>query len=103
MSMAISPKRATLLLKQLRDEAAYAVYADGTRLRLGRARIVAHKRGQDTWVEWGGVKVKATGRIMAIDVCRTTVEVVPQEVFEGMTFSASVLLAEVLEARASTR
>jgi hypothetical protein len=103
MSMSISPKRAAALLNELRDESAYAVYADGTRLRLGRARIVAHRRGRETWVEWGGVKVKATGTIGAIELGQISVGLPSQDVFEGMTFSASVPLTEVLRARTSTR
>ena len=45
MSMAISPKRATSILKGLREESAYAIYADGERLAWARhEELVTYRR-----------------------------------------------------------
>ncbi len=103
MSMAIRPKQAAVLLLELQQASANAVYADGTRLRLGPARIVSHQSGSDTWIQWGGVKVTVAGTIQAIELGKVSIRVPPQAVSEELTYSASLPLADVLRARAATR
>ncbi len=99
MSMAIDPKRATSVLKGLREESAYAIYADGERLRLGPARIVAYRRDRETWIQWGGVRVTHAGTIVAVEVGALTVEFAPEEAVVDMTFSASLPLSSVRGAK----
>ena len=99
MSMAISPKRATSILKGLREESAYAMYADGERLRLGPARIVTYRRDRETWIQWGGVRVTHAGTIIAVELGALRVELAPEVVVVDMTFSASVPLSSVRGAR----
>jgi len=99
MSMAISPKRGTTLLSGLPDDAVFAVYADGRRLQLGPARLFAFKRVVGTWVQWGGVKVAQSGTIVAVELGPTTVRTAPRKVRVGMTFSASLPLSDLMEAR----
>ena len=95
MSMAINPKRATSILKRLREETAYAIYADGERLRLGPARLVAYRRDRETWIQWGGVRVKHAGTIVAVELGALTVELAPEVVVLDRTFSASLPLSSV--------
>ena len=95
MNMAIDPKRATSILKGLREESAHALYADGARLRLGPARIVTYRRDRETWIQWGGVRVTRAGTIVAVELGAVRVELTPEDVFVDMTFSASLPLSTV--------
>ena len=102
MNMAIDPKRATSILKGLREATAYAIYADGARIRLGPARIVANRRSRETWIQWGGVKVTHAGTVVAVELGALTVELAPEKVAVDMTFSASLPLSDLREARLRT-
>jgi len=95
MSMAISPKRATSILKGLREESAYAVYADGSRIRLGSARIVTSRRDRETWIQWDGVRVTQPGTVVAVELGALRIELAPEDVVVDMTFSASLPLSSV--------
>ena len=99
MSMAIDPKRATSILKGLREESAYAIYADGSRMSLGPARIVAYKRDRETRIQWDGVRVTHAGTVVAVRLGALRIDLAPEEVVVDMTFSASLPLASVQRAR----
>ena len=99
MSLAISPKRGTILLKALPHDGAFAIYADGSRLELGPARLFAFRQVDGTWVQWGGVKVAQSGTIVAVELGPTTVRTAPRKVRVGMTFSASLPVSDLVGAR----
>jgi len=81
--------QAMKVLKALGPMQANAVYSDGRRQRLGRARLVTALGSDDTRIEWAGVKVKRRGTVIAVAVGNAIVELIPRDVRAGMTFSAS--------------
>ena len=74
---------------------ANAVYSDGRRQRLGRARLVTALGSNVTRVEWGGVKVKRRGTVIAVAVGHAVVSIIPRDVRAGMTFSASARVEDL--------
>ena len=87
--------QAMQVFEGLRSMPADAVYSDGRRLRLGRARLVTTVESNIKRIEWAGVKVKRSGTITAIAVGGARVEITPREVRSGMTFSACAPVEDI--------
>lgn len=81
--------QAMKVFKALGPMQANAVYADGRRQRLGRARLVSALGSNVARIEWGGVKVKRRGTVIGVAIGHAVVELIPRDVRAGMTFSAS--------------
>ena len=81
--------QAMRIFEALGPTRADAVFSDGRRQRLGRARLVKALGSSATRIEWGGVKVKRRGTVVAVAVGQALLEIVPRDVRSGMTFSAS--------------